>query len=88
MGTLTGVHHFPKGLEMTAKKTAKTTKPPVVIWDGIEFKETTKAEANKLIKAKKAQLVDGSLDGTGFKHYDEFEGNKKPYKNKMMKTGK
>ncbi len=70
---------------MTKKKTAKK-KTLVTIWDGLDFKQMTKAEANKLVKAKKAQHVNGMLDGTQYKQFSEFEGNKKPYKNKMMST--
>ena len=49
-----------------------------VIWDGIEFRQVGKSEAEKLEKADKAQIMGGIIDGLSLKHRHQFTGYNKP----------
>ena len=52
----------------------------VVVWDGQEFGELDRDEAEKLASEDKVQLVEGPMSGTEFKTRDQFGG----YRTKVM----
>lgn len=48
----------------------------VMIWDGEDFNHVTQDEADRLVKADKAQILDGTVDGLGLRYRAEFTGYK------------
>ena len=49
-----------------------------MIWDGIEFSHVDEKEAKALVKADKAQIMDGTVDGLSMKYRHEFTGYDNP----------
>ena len=49
-----------------------------MIWDGIEFLHVDEKEAKALVKADKAQIMDGTVDGLSMKFRHEFTGYNVP----------
>ena len=49
-----------------------------MIWDGIEFSHVDEKEAKALVKADKAQIMDGTVDGLSMKYRHEFTGYGEP----------
>ena len=45
-----------------------------ITWDGIEFQELDVAEAEALVKADKAQIIEGTVGAFDLKYRHEFTG--------------
>ena len=57
----------------------------VTVWNGLEFTQMTASEAKKLVKADKAEIVNGQQ----LKYHYEFSGHKsKPAHQEKPKTPK